>query len=288
MSTVPSITSLRRAMTGSWKPMLGAAAGRVARRTRCRRAARPCRLTIDEAESAAGLAAHLAPIGRSGRTGAASRRPRRCRDRGRAPRPTRRSTTTSIGAVGLNLQRVVDQVLRSRARAPCGRPSTTRPSSARTHDRPRDRSADGPGRRRRSATAPSAHRRWHRSSSRRSVASSTSSFTSSVSSRVSLSRSASSRSREPGDSSSYRCITVTLVRRLVSGVRSSWPASCTSWCCARFDRASDGEHAVERLARAGRSRRVPSTGTSTSRSPESATSLAASVRRTSRRVTCAR
>ena len=71
-----------------------------------------------------------------------------------------------------------------------------------------------------------------------SPASSTSSETRSVSSCTSSWTPSTTSSYSPGPSSSARASSSALVRRLVSGVRSSWLASPTRRCCSRRDVAS--------------------------------------------------
>ena len=69
-------------------------------------------------------------------------------------------------------------------------------------------------------------------------ATATSSLTSSVSSPTSLSRSSRICSCMSGAMSGCRRSTARFVRRLVNGVRSSWPAFCTNRCCSPCDRWS--------------------------------------------------
>ena len=73
------------------------------------------------------------------------------------------------------------------------------------------------------------------------------------------------------------------MRRLVSGVRNSWPASCTSWVCSWRLRASAPSIPLNATPSWAVSS-SPSVGTSTSSRPVEATSAAASVRRSKRRV----
>ena len=96
--------------------------------------------------------------------------------------------------------------------------------------------------------------------SRPDRASSTSSSTRWLSSRVSPWTSAMSRSRASGDSSPMRRSTLALVRRLVSGVRSSWAASWTSRSCASRAAASRPSMVLNDAASRPTSSR-PSTGT---------------------------
>ena len=49
-----------------------------------------------------------------------------------------------------------------------------------------------------------------------------------------------------GSMSGWRRSTDRFVRRLVSGVRSSWPASCTRRCCSARDNGERVEHPAER------------------------------------------
>ena len=111
------------------------------------------------------------------------------------------------------------------------------------------------------------------------VARPTSSPTMCESSVTSNSRSAMSSPRSSSPMSGARWRTSRLVRRLVSGVRSSWLASMTRRCCWAFD--SDSDESISRKLDASRpTSSVPSTSMSESNSFVSATcSAAASTRR---------
>ena len=94
----------------------------------------------------------------------------------------------------------------------------------------------------------------------------------------------STRSRVAGSSSGWRRRTSTFVRRLVRGVRSSWPASCASRCCCSRDRRRASSIIAKLCARRPVSSDPPE-GTSTSRRPLSAIASVAAVRRVTGRVT---
>ncbi len=164
--------------------------------------------------------------------------PPRSPDRGRAPRPTpSRHRTDTDCARRAPLARVVEQVAHGAARA--GR-DAPRPSTARRRAR-----TSPPWPARACSAPPTASRtsRSRRSASGRGwllvpAASSARSPTRSVSSWSCTSTSSTSTLRSSSLSSSTRRITSRLVRRLVSGVRSSWEASRTSWLWARREDSS--------------------------------------------------
>ena len=117
---------------------------------------------------------------------------------------------------------------------------------------------------------------------RASPVSSTSSVAKVPSSLSSLSRDASTRSRISGSRSTCRRSVSRFVRRLVSGVRSSWLASCTRRCCCARDSSSAASIALnDRAKRPTSSRRCTAIGCSSR--PLTATSSAAFVSRTSGR-----
>ena len=90
--------------------------------------------------------------------------------------------------------------------------------------------------------------------------------------------------RSSSGSSGWRRSTSRLVRRLVSGVRNSWPASSTSRCCSARERSSDSSIDPNATPRRLTSS-LPVAGTLTSKRPVARTVSAADVRRRSVAVT---
>ena len=223
--------------------------------------------TIDSPSPLPGQAARLHRRGRSGRTA-------RSRSSSAMPGAAVAHLDATVArrrprsAAGVNLTRVLDEVRASPASSACGR-HTTRLSSACTEiARPDRRTARSTTRLGDLAPGDSA---IGCSSSRRSVASSTSSSTSDGQlARLALEVGEQHPPRRPAAARRSAAAPTTLVRRLVSGVRSSWPASCTSWCCSRLDRASEASIALNACPSRPVSSR-PSTGTVTSTLPDFAT-----------------
>jgi hypothetical protein len=185
------------------------------------------------------------------------------------------STTTSIGPpLWSNLQALSTRLVTARSSAARGASTDDRLRTSTTTLRDRRRPT-------RSATS-----RASAASSMRSAgcspsspeATATSSLTRSVSSVTSLSRSSSTPSRMSDDISGCRRSTDRLVLRLVSGVRSSCPASCTRRCCSARDTAS-APSMLRNAAPRRPTSSAPVPGTSTSRRPDDPTSSAARVRR---------
>ena len=139
------------------------------------------------------------------------------------------STATSTGPSALNFTALSTR-LRTALVSASGRPSTGTPRSTRTvMSRPlRRRALAATG-----STTSARSINWSCSSACTSTARSTSSATKSVSSPSSASTSSSTAARSSDGSSSDRRSRSTLVRRLVSGVRSSWLASITRRRCWR-------------------------------------------------------
>ena len=185
------------------------------------------------------------------------------------------STTTSIGRpLWSNLQALSTRLVIARSSDDFGASTTALLRTSTTTSRERRRPT-------RSATSAASTGRSIRSlgcSSSSPEATATSSLTSSVSSVTSVSRSSSTPSRMSDDISGCRRSTDRLVFKLVSGVRSSCPASCTSRRCSARETAS----APSMLRKAEPSRptsSVPTPGTSTSSRPDEPTSSAAPVSR---------
>ena len=124
--------------------------------------------------------------------------------------------------------------------------------------------------------------------STRPTATATSSLTSSVSSVTSTSRSSRISPRMSAGMSGWRRITDRFVRRLVSGVRSSWPASSHETLLLGAGTGERAEHPAERRPESAHlvAARYPARrhrGGRTSRRPRPPSSVAVSVRSRSRR-----
>ena len=229
-------------------PTAGAATVAAKRPGPCRGAARRRRGRSTGRGPNRAAAARLAPRWkRSNTCGLLVRRG--CPDPGRAPSTAPSGHSTSIGAAasGRTWRRC-----RAGSRSPVRRRRRLRLDTATRRRRPR---TARPLRRSCRPTTPGrdvAERRPVRPARRSSppLATATISSTRSTSSSISACRSSTTWRVCRASRSGWRRSTSRLVRRLVSGVRSSWPASCDEPLLVRLRRGERAEHAAERGAEA--------------------------------------